>query len=88
MDQTFINWLIAAVASLAGFLMKVIWNAVSQLKEDLAHLDIKIHEEFVRRDDFRDAFKEMKSDMHRGFDTVNHSLQLLSEKLDKKEDKG
>jgi len=88
MDQTFINLLIAAVASLAGFLMKVLWTAVNQLKEDVKQLDMKIHEDFVRRDDFRDAFKEMKSDMHRGFDTVNQSLQLLSDKLDKKEDKG
>lgn len=88
MDQTFINLMIAALGSLAGFIMKVLWDAVSQLRTDLKHLDVKIHEEFVRRDDFRDAFKEIRSDMHRGFDTVNQSLQLLSEKLDKKEDKG
>jgi hypothetical protein len=41
----------------------------------------------VRRDDFKDAVREIKEDMKAGFSNVDKTLGLLFKKLDHKEDK-
>jgi hypothetical protein len=50
-------------------------------------MDTKMHEDFVRRDDFREAVREIKTDMKEGFRSVNDTLGLIFKKLDNKEDK-
>jgi hypothetical protein len=57
-------------------------------------MDTKMHEDFVRRDDFKDAMvhvqkdmDELKQDMKDGFRQVNDTLGLIFKKLDHKEDK-
>jgi hypothetical protein len=38
----------------------------------------------VRRDDFKDAVKEIKEDMKAGFSSVDATLRLIFKKLDEK----
>jgi len=42
---------------------------------------------YVRRDDFKEAVKELKTDMKEGFNKVDSTLALLFKKLDGKESK-
>ena len=35
--------------------MKIVWDSIQGLKADLKGLDTKMHDDFVRRDDFKDA---------------------------------
>jgi hypothetical protein len=44
-----------------------------------------MHDDFVRRDDFKDAVKEIKDDMRAGFASVDNTLRLIFKKLDNKE---
>jgi hypothetical protein len=44
---------------------------------------VKMHDDFVRRDDFKEAIADIKCDMHRGFNKVDDTLGLLFKKLDK-----
>lgn len=67
--------------------MKVIWDAIKDLKNDLRQVDQRMHEDFVRRDDFKDAVKDLKSDMRDGFSKVDDTLKLMFKKLEGKEDK-
>ena len=67
--------------------MKVIWEAIKDLKSEVRDVDRHIHENFVRRDDFKDAIADIKSDMEKGFDKVDKTLGLLFKKLEAKEDK-
>jgi hypothetical protein len=46
-----------------------------------------MHEDFVRRDDFKDAVREIKEDMKDGFNKIDNTLGLLFKKLESKEDK-
>lgn len=87
MDQAVFNWVIALCGVLGGWILKVIWEAIKDLKGDLKEVDKHINENFVRRDDFKDAVKEMKDDMREGFNKVDQTLGLLFKKLDGKEDK-
>jgi hypothetical protein len=96
MEQTIFNWAIAAAGALGGWFLKVIWDMLremraeihsrdTRLQDDLKKLDTKMHEDFVRRDDFKDAVKEIKEDMKAGFASVDSTLRLLFKKLDDKE---
>lgn len=67
--------------------MKVIWEAIKDLKTEVREVDRHIHDNFVRRDDFKDAIADIKSDMEKGFDKVDKTLGLLFKKLEAKEDK-
>jgi hypothetical protein len=83
MDQMIFNWAVAA----GGWILKVIWDAIVELKKDLRQMDVKMHEDFVRRDDFKEAVGEIKQDMKDGFNKIDNTLGLIFKKLEKKEDK-
>ena len=96
MEQTIFNWAIAAAGALGGWFLKVIWDMLremraeihsrdTRLQDDLKKLDTKMHEDFVRRDDFKDAVKEIKDDMKAGFANVDSTLRLIFKKLNDKE---
>lgn len=87
MDQSFINSIIGICGAAGGWVLKIIWDSINEVKLDLKRMDLKMHEDFVRRDDFKEAVTEIKSDMREGFKGVNNSLNLLFAKLESKEDK-
>jgi hypothetical protein len=87
MDQMIFNWAVAAAGALGGWILKVIWDAIVELKKDLQKMDTKMHEDFVRRDDFKDAVGDIKQDMKDGFNKMDNTLGLIFKKLEKKEDK-
>ena len=59
-----------------------------ELKKDLRQMDTKMHEDFVRRDDFKEAVYEIKQDMKEGFNKMDNTLGLIFKKLENKSDKG
>lgn len=87
MNQLVFNWAVAIAGFLGGWALKVIWDSISEVRKDLKQMDTKMHEDFVRRDDFREAVREIKMDMKEGFRSVNDTLGLIFKKLDAKEDK-
>jgi hypothetical protein len=87
MDQVIFNWAVGLSGALGGWILKVIWDAIVELKKDLQRMDTKMHEDFVRRDDFKDAVTDIKSDMKDGFNKIDNTLGLIFNKLDHKEDK-
>jgi molybdenum cofactor biosynthesis enzyme MoaA len=81
---------------LGGWILKVIWDMLREMRaeiqardtriqDDLKKLDTKMHEDFVRRDDFKDAVREIKDDMKAGFASVDATLRLIFKKLDSKD---
>lgn len=87
MNQLVFNWAVALAGFLGGWALKVIWDSIVEVRKDLKRMDTKMHEDFVRRDDFREAVREIKIDMKEGFRGVNDTLGLIFKKLDGKEDK-
>lgn len=96
MEQTIFNWAVGAAGALGGWILKVIWdmlremrsemhNRDTRIQDDLKKLDTKMHEDFVRRDDFKDAVKEIKDDMKAGFASVDSTLRLIFKKLEDKQ---
>jgi hypothetical protein len=87
LDQVVFNWAVAVAGFLGGWVLKVIWDAITDLKKDIRAMDIKMHEDFVRRDDFKDAMAEHKKDMQDGFREIKDLIGVLFKKLDSKQDK-
>jgi hypothetical protein len=87
MDQVVFNWAVAIAGFCGGWILKIIWDAIQDLKKDVRAIDTKMHEDFVRRDDFKDAVREIKDDMKDGFNKIDTTLGLLFKKLENKEDK-
>jgi hypothetical protein len=85
--QTLINIGFACAGIFGGWWMKIIWDSIQGLKADLKGLDTKMHEDFVRRDDFKDAVKDIKDDMKAGFNKIDSTLGLIFKKLEGKTDK-
>jgi len=67
--------------------MKIIWDSIQSLRADVKGLDTKMHDDFVRRDDFKDAVKDIKDDMKEGFNKIDSTLGLIFKKLEGKSDK-
>jgi hypothetical protein len=86
-EQYVMNWLFAAVGATTGWLVKVLWDAVGDLKRDLGNLERNLPSVYVRRDDFRDVTRELKDDMRTGFAKIEATLNVLFKRLDSKEDK-
>ena len=94
MDQTIINWMFAGFGASIGWILKVIWDAIRDLKADLRVIERDLPEVYVRKDDFKDAVSDIKTDlrdirhdMKAGFKHVDDTLNVLFEKLNKKEDR-
>ena len=94
MDQTLVNWLFAAFGAAASWILKAVWDAVRDLRKDLRDIEISLQEVYTRKDDFRQALGEVKSEMREmrqdindSFKHVDETLGTLFKKLDSKEDK-
>ncbi len=88
MDQTIFNWVVAFAGACGGWVLKIIWDAITNLKDDIRQIERDLPEVYVRRDDFKEAVKELKTDMKEGFNKVDSTLALLFKKLDQKDLKG
>lgn len=62
--------------AIVGWFAKTLWNAVQELKTDLAKLREALPKEYVPKDDFKDFREELRQ-----------MFREISEKLDKKVDK-
>jgi len=86
-EQVIFNWIVGAAGILGGWTLKVIWDSLMELRREIKTMDTKMHEDFVRREDFKDAVKEIREDMRAGFSNVDNTLRLIFKKLDDKENR-
>jgi len=87
MDQTLFNWVVGVCGFLGGWVLKVIWDAIKELKSDIRQIERDLPEVYVRKDDFKEAIRDIKQDMREGFNKIDNTLGLIFKKLEHKEDK-
>jgi hypothetical protein len=83
MDQNIFNWVIGISGALMGWVLKVIWDSLRDLKNDLKEITTNIHREYVRKDDFRDAMQDIKSDMREIKELIGAIFKRLENKADR-----
>jgi hypothetical protein len=94
MDQTILNWLFAGFGAALGWLVKVVWDAIKDLKADMKQIERNLPEIYLRKDDFKAAMadikgdmKELRYDMKGGFNKIDDALAMLFKQLGRKESK-
>lgn len=82
MEQAVFNWVVAAGGFCIGWVLKVIWDAIIELKQDVREMNKELHEDFVRREDFRESVAEIKADMRENFKEVKDLIGVVFKKVD------
>jgi len=76
MEMQVLDWVYNAILLVGGYLLRTLWEAVQELKSDLARLREELPKDYVARDDYREDIREIKA-----------LLNKMYEKLDGKADK-
>lgn len=94
MSQELVNWLFTGFGAAVGWIMKVIWDAMNDLRRDVKQIERDLPEVYVRKDDFREAvremrdtIKELRNDMKASFQHVDVTLGTIFKRLEQKEDR-
>jgi len=69
--QELINLAFTVIGSLIGWVVKVIWDAVQELRQDLQELERELPDHYVRKDDFRDSMVRIEGMLHRIMDKLD-----------------
>lgn len=86
-SQVLFNIAVAISGALGGWILKVIWDSIKDLNNDVRVLGKEMHNDFVRREDFKESVMEVKSDMREGFRRVEEMLGAVFKRLEGKADK-
>lgn len=86
-SQFYFNIAVAVSGALGGWVLKVIWDAIRNLDVDVKQLGREMHNDFVRREDFRESVADVKQDMRAGFARVEEMLGAVFKRLENKADK-
>lgn len=79
-NQELFNLIIAISGALGGWMLKIIWDAITDLKNDLKSLNTEIHVDFLRKDDYRDDMDEIKSMLGKIFDKLDTKVDKRATK--------
>lgn len=74
--QTLINVGGGATLAVMGWLARELWGAVKELRTDLSKLREELAREYLTKDDFKDAVRDLRD-----------LLERIDSKLDRKADK-
>jgi uncharacterized membrane-anchored protein YhcB (DUF1043 family) len=89
MDQNIINWVYAACGFAYGWVLKVLWEAISDLRKDVKQIERDLPDVYMRKDDFRAVlaeqradFRELKNDVKAEFTKLDQSISALVKRFD------
>lgn len=85
--QALFNIMVGVAGTAGGWVLKMIWDALTELRKDMKELNREVNQDFVRREDFREAIGELKSDVKEGFREVKDAINLLFDRVNGKADK-
>lgn len=74
--QFILNLVFGAIFFLAGWVIRVLWDTLSALKEDMSDLERYASNTYIRRDDY-----------HQDMDDIKKTLARIELKMDQKADK-
>jgi uncharacterized coiled-coil DUF342 family protein len=85
--QTVINFGFGSVLAAVGWFAREIWDAMKELRRDIHKIERDLPEVYARRDEFREAIKEVRAEMNGRFDRIESLIGSLYDRLNDKADK-
>ncbi len=69
--QYIVDGVVAFISAVFGWFFKIIWDAIKELKEDLKDTNKVIHEQYVRKDDYRAEMSKIENMFNRIMDKLD-----------------
>ena len=82
--QALFNIMIGVASAAGGWILKLIWDALSELRNDMKELNREVNQDFTRKEDFRATMAEIRTDMKDGFREVKDMISMLFDKVNEK----
>jgi hypothetical protein len=76
MSQDLVNLVIGVAGTAMGWMLKVVWDSIRLLQDDMKVLERALHTKYVSKDDYRTDIQEIKE-----------MVKAIFERLDRKADK-
>lgn len=72
--QSIIDIVAAVVGAVLGWFVKIIWDAIKELQRDMKETSQSLHENYVRKDDYRIDMAEIKGMFNRIMDKLDNKV--------------
>ena len=76
MSQDLFNIVIGVAGTAMGWLLKVVWDSIRLLQDEMKALERTVHTQYVTKDDYKDDIRDVK-------DMLNAIFKRLEQKADK-----
>lgn len=76
MTQDLVNIVIGVAGTAMGWMLKVVWDSIRLLQDEMKSLERVIHTKYVTKDDYKDDIRDVK-------DMLNAIFKRLEQKADK-----
>jgi hypothetical protein len=76
MPQDLVNIVIGVAGTAMGWMLKVVWDSIRLLQDDMKNLERLIHTQYVSKNDYRSDIQELKE-----------MVKAIFDRLDRKADK-
>lgn len=70
-------------ALIGGWLFKVIWDTIKEVKNDMKDLSEIVHSDFARKEDFKDSIADIKTQMQQNRKELKEDVQEVKQMLSK-----
>lgn len=70
-------------ALIGGWLFKVIWDTIKEVRVDMKELSDIVHSDFARKDDFKDSISDIKTQMLQNKKEFKEDVQEVKQMLSK-----
>jgi len=72
--QNIINITAAVIGAVIGWFVKIMWDSVKELQKDVKETNQSLHENYVRKDDYRIDMAEIKGMFNRIMDKLDNKV--------------
>jgi hypothetical protein len=70
MTQDLLNLVIGVAGAAMGWMLKVVWDSIRLLQDDMKALERALHTKYVSKDDYRADIQDIKSMVKAIFDRL------------------
>jgi hypothetical protein len=70
MSQDLVNLVVAVAGTAMGWMLKVVWDSIRLLQDDMKALERALHTKYVSKDDYRADIQDIKSMVKAIFDRL------------------
>lgn len=73
-SQEIINLIISGVGAIIGWILKTIWDALKDLKDDIRVIENEMHVQYIRRDEVQKNFDDVRNDLREIYGILRDQL--------------